>query len=53
MKLLLLMISLAISYFLTSCGVIYEGKYGEYTITPTGTVVIKPKYAKQPSSDKD
>ena len=29
-----------------SCGVIYEGKYGEYTLTPTGTVIIKPKYAK-------
>jgi hypothetical protein len=34
-----------------SCGVVYEGKYGEYTLTPTGTVVIKPKYA-QPTNDK-
>ena len=34
-----------------SCGVIYEGKYGDYTLTPTGTVVIKPKYA-QPTDEK-
>lgn len=48
MKLLIVTI---LSTLLTSCGVIYEGKYGDYTLTPTGTVVIKPKYA-QPTNDK-
>jgi hypothetical protein len=44
---------LVVMCFLNGCGVVYEGKYGEYTLTPTGTVVIKPKYAQQPTSDKD
>lgn len=31
---------------LTSCGVTYKGKYGTYTATPTGEIIIQPKYAK-------
>lgn len=42
---------LLVTCFLNSCGIIYKGKYGDYTITPTGTVVIEPKYA-QPTNDK-
>ena len=31
---------------LTSCGVTYKGKYGTYTATPSGAIIIEPKYAK-------
>jgi hypothetical protein len=50
---LLCIVVVALMIVMNSCGVIYEGKYGKYTLTPTGTVVIKPKYAQQPTSDKD
>lgn len=45
---LLLQVALIISAtcFITNCGVSYKGKYGDYTLTPAGTVVIEPHYAK-------
>jgi hypothetical protein len=48
---LLCIVHIVLMIVVNSCGVVYEGKYGEYTLTPTGTVVIKPKYA-QPTNDK-
>jgi len=41
-----LLIASILALFYTSCGVIYKGKYGNYTLTPAGTVVIEPAYAK-------
>lgn len=31
---------------LNSCAVQYEGKFGTYTATPDGTIIIEPYYAK-------
>jgi len=31
---------------LASCGVVYRGKYGTYTASPSGVIIIEPAYAK-------
>tara|TARA_R110000868_G_scaffold174332_1_gene410973 strand:- start:463 stop:753 length:291 start_codon:yes stop_codon:yes gene_type:complete len=41
-----LLIAAILTIFYTSCGVVYKGKYGNYTLTPAGTVIIEPNYAK-------
>lgn len=48
---MILLLIVAIVLSLSSCGVVYRGKYGTYTTTSTGTIIIEPKYA-QPTNDK-
>jgi hypothetical protein len=31
---------------LSSCGVVYKGKFGTYTASPSGVIIIEPAYAK-------
>jgi hypothetical protein len=42
MKLLIAIIVLSLS----SCGVVYKGKFGTYTASPSGVIIIEPAYAK-------
>jgi hypothetical protein len=42
MKLLIATIVLSLS----SCGVVYKGKFGTYTASPSGVIIIEPSYAK-------
>jgi len=42
MKTILAIIILSLS----SCGVVYKGKFGTYTASPSGVIIIEPSYAK-------
>lgn len=45
MKKTILIVAIALA--LPSCmGLTYQGKYGTYTATPAGQLIIKPNYAK-------
>lgn len=39
-------LTIVLMIILNSCaGITYQGKYGTYTATPAGQVIIQPKYA--------